>query len=321
LAADKLLPATHACYYLSGEDSDGVFETAELLLADGADGATLLRVDINELELIHQHLQPGLFGEVKCHVMVRNAGSARPKQIEQLERLASQAPGGLRLVICAAAIDVKKALHKRLVALPDLVCCSLKPMEEAAFAHWLSELSEAEGLRISGEALAMMSEHLLGMRMASRQAIDRLRLYDAGEGKELGVEVVGDLIGERSPGDLATLCRAVGERSPQAIALLRLLLREQQVAEVQVLNWLSIRLQQILLYNWYAGTDRRNAARSAGLFGDASRFVPKEAGHWEPKQLMRAMQRVMQVEMLLKGASTEEKGIVLERFVLELIAA
>jgi len=319
LAANRLLPATHACYYLSGEDSDGIFETAEQLLADSGDGATLLRVDINELSLIHQNLQPGLFGEAQCHAMVRNAGSARPNQIEQLEKLAAQPPAGLRLVICAAGVDSKKAVHKRISALPDVVSCSLGRMDEASFTQWLSRLAGDAGLKISDEALSLMSSHLLGMRMATRQAVERLRLYDAGEGNTIGIEVVGDLLGERSPGDLSTLCQAVGERSPQAIVLLRHLLREQQVAEVLVLNWLSMRIQQLLLYTWYAASNKRTAAQSAGVFGDARRLVPQEAGGWQPKELMHAMQRIMQVEMLLKGASTEHKGIVLERFVLELI--
>ncbi len=320
LPAARLLPATHACYYLSGEDSDGVFETAELLLADAAEGASLLRVDINELALIHQQLQPGLFGEVCCHAMVRNAGSARPNQIDQLEKLAAYPPGGLRLVICAAGIDSKKVLHKRISALPDVVSCSLDRMDEASFTGWLAQLTTDAGLVLSDDALALMSAHLLGMRMATRQAVERLRLYDAGEGNTLEIEVVGDLLGERSPADLSALCRAVGERSPQAIVLLRSLLREQQVAEVQVLNWLSMRIQQLLLYTWYAARDKRNAAQSAGAFGDVRRFVPQEAGRWKPQELMHAMQRIMQVEMLLKGASTEQKGVVLERFVLELIA-
>jgi len=320
LSAAKLLPASHACYYLSGDDSDGVFETAEQLLAEGADGSTVLRVDVNELALIHQQLQPGLFGEVRCHAMVRNAGSARPNQIDQLEKLAAQPPAGLRLVICAAGIDSKKALHKRISALPEVACCTLERMDEAAFGRWLTQLAKDAGLRLSDEALAMMSEHLLGMRMATRQAIERLRLFDAGEGNTLNVDVVGDLLGERSPGDLSALCRAVAERSPSAIGLLRGLLREQQVAEVQVLSWISIRLQQLLLYVWYAASDKRSAAQNAGVFGEARQLVPHEARNWKPQELMRAMQRMMQVEMLLKGASTEQKGVVLERFVLELIS-
>jgi len=319
LTAARLLPATHACYYLSGDDADGVFETAEQLLADQADGATLLRVDINELALIHQHLQPGLFGEVRCHAMVRNVGSARPNHIEQLEKLAAQPPQGLRLILCAADIDRKKAVHKRINALPDVACCELPRMDEYAFAQWLNQLATDAGLQLSDEALALMGSHLLGMRMASRQAIERLRLFDDGEGRAMSIDVVGDLLGERSPGDLSELCHAVAERSPRAIGLLRSMLREQQVAEVQVFSWLNTRLQQLLMYIWFATVDKRNALRNAGVFGEAVQCVPKESVNWKPKELMLALQRAVQVEMLLKGASTEDKTVVLERFVLELI--
>lgn len=318
--ASRLLPATHAVYYLSGEDDDGVFETAETLLADGSDGATLLRVDISELALIHENMQPGLFGEVHCHAMVRNAGSASPKQIDQLEKLAVQPPTGLRLVICAPGVDSKKVVHKRISILPEVACCILNRMDKAAFGDWLTQLTKQAGLRLSDESLALMGEHLSGMRMATRQAVERLRLYAGEDQGTLGVEVIGELLGERSPADLADLCHAVGERSTRAIGLLRNLLREQQVAEVQVLNRISLRLQQLLLYAWYANKDRRNATRQAGLFGDARQFVPKEVANWQPVELIRAMARTLEVEMLLKGASTQGKGIVLERFVLGLLS-
>ena len=321
LPVARLFPATHACYYISGEDGDGVFETAELLLADTSEGATLLRVDINELALIHENMQPGLFGEVRCHVMVRNAGSARPNQVEQLETLASRPPAGLRLIICAPGIDKKKVVHKRISTLPDVVCCTLDRMDEAAFGDWLRQLANDAGLRLGEESLALMGEHLLGMRMAARQAMERLRLYNAGEGEEIDADIVGDLLGERSPKDLTELCTAVGERSPRALGLLRTLLREQQVAEVQVLSWVSMRLQQLLLFAWYERSDSRNAARNAGIFGAAAREVPRQVKCWKPQQLMHAMARMLEVEMLLKGASMEQKPVVLERFVAQLVSA
>ncbi|MDX8392841.1 MAG: hypothetical protein R8K53_09820 [Mariprofundaceae bacterium] len=320
LPPERLFPVGHACYYLSGDDQDGVFETAESLLADGADGTTILRVDVGELALIHEHLQPGLFGQVNCHALVRNAGSARPKQIDQLEKLAAQPPSGLRLIICAPGIEAKKAVHKRLTALPDIVCCAIPRMDATAFQRWLADLSREADIKLSEEAIALLGEQLLGMRLAARQAVERLRLFDGGEGVDLDMQVVGDLIGERSPRDLSALCSAVGERSSQALGLLRGLLREQKVAEVQVLSWLSIRIQQLLMFAWFEKTDRRTAANKAGAFGAARFEVPKQVKNWQPQQLMRAMQRMVEVEMLLKGASIEAKSVVLERFVAELVS-
>jgi len=151
--------------------------------------------------------------------------------------------------------------------------------------------------------------------------MQRLRLYSGGEGGEIGTEIVGDLLGERSPKDLSELCTAVGERSPRALGLLRTLLREQQVAEVQVLGWLSMRLQQLLLFAWYERIDGRSAASKAGIFGAAVREVPKQAKYWKPQQLIRAMAHMVEVEMLLKGASIEKKPVVLERFVAQLVSA
>ncbi len=158
------------------------------------------------------------------------------------------------------------------------------------------------------------------MRLAAKQAVERLRLYDDGEGKELNAQVVGDLLGERSPQDIAAYCHAVAERSFAALSILRRLLREQQVQEIQVLSWLSTRMQQLLMYCWYEATDRRSASGKARLFGEARKCVPQEVKLWQAHELMQAMERIARAEMLLKGASIEGKSVVLERLTLDLVS-
>ena len=147
-----------------------------------------------------------------------------------------------------------------------------------------------------------------------------MRLYDDGEGAELDIQVVGDLLGERSPRDLAAFCDAVGERASGALGILRSLLRDQQVSEVQVLRWLSTRIQQLLMYSWYVAKDRQSASSKARLFGEARTRVPREARRWQARELMQAMAQVARTEMLLKGASVEDKSVVLERLTLHLIS-
>jgi len=146
-----------------------------------------------------------------------------------------------------------------------------------------------------------------------------LRLYDDGEGAELNVQVVSDLLGERSPRDLAAFCNAVGERSASAPGILRHLLRDQQISEIQALSWLSTRIQQLLMYLWYEAKDRRSASSKARLFGEARARVPQEAKQWQAKELIEAMGQISRAEMLLKGASVEDKHVVLERLTLNLL--
>jgi len=319
LPPSRVLPPKYACYYLTGDDEDAVFEMAEALLESDSENALLVRVDVNELARVHENMAPDLFGARGCHALVRNAGSARHKQIDQLEKLAGNPPEGLRLVICAPGIDSKKALNKRLAALPNIAWCVFPRMDEAQFQQWLEGLIADAGLGLSDEAMALFAGQLQGMRLAARQAIERLRLYDDGEGAELDIQIVGDLLGERSPRDLTAFCHAVGERSSNALAILRSLLRDQQVSEIQVLSWLATRIQQLLMYRWYEQKDRRSAATKARLFGDARKHVPREAGLWRSRELMQAMEQVSRAEMLLKGASIEDKPIVLERLTLSLI--
>jgi len=319
LPPSRVMPPEHACYYLTGDDEDAVFEMAEMLLAHDSEHAVLVRVDVDELVRVHENLAPGLFGEVRCHALVRNASSARPKQIDQLEKLAANPPEGLRLVICAPGIESKKALHKRLTALPQIAWCAFPRMDETQFRHWLEGLIADAGLTLSSESMALLSGQLQGMRLAARQAVERLRLYDDGEGAELDVQVVSDLLGERSPRDLAAFCNAVGERSATAPGILRHLLRDQQVSEIQALSWLSTRIQQLLMYSWYEAKDRRSASSKARLFGEARVRVPQEAKQWQARELIEAMGQISRAEMLLKGASVEDKHVVLERLTLSLV--
>jgi len=320
LFPSRILPPEHACYYLTGDDEDAIFEMAEALLAHDAGNAVLVRVDVNELGRVHENMAPGLFGTCGCHALVRNAGSARPKQMEQLEKLARNPPEGLRLVICAPGIESKKALHKRLTALPKIAWCAFPRMDEAQFLHWLKGLITDAGLTLSSEAMSLLAGQLQGMRLATKQAIERLRLYDDGEGAELDIQVTGDLLGERSPRDLAAFCNAVGERSSTAPGILRHLLRDQQVSEIQALSWLSTRIQQLLMYSWYEAKDRRSASSKAHLFGEARKCVPREVKRWQGRELIQAMEKVARAEMLLKGASEEDKPVVLERLTLNLVS-
>jgi len=277
-------------------------------------------VDVDELARVCENLHPGLFGEKRCHALVRNAQSARPKQIGQLEKLITDSPEGLRLVICAPGIESKKALHKRLTALPQLACCVFPRPDERQFRAWLGKRVEEAGLVLNDDAFALLDENLRGMRQAAKQAVERLRLYDNGQRRELDVEVVGDLLGERAPQALTDYCHAVAGRSPDALGILRRLLREQRVSELQVLSWLSTRMQQLLMYCWYEGTDRKSAAGKARLFGAARKLAPAEVRHWQGRELMQAIQWIAEAEMLLKGASIEDKPVVMERLTLRLLS-
>lgn len=320
LGAAQLFPPRHHVYYLFGEDRDTIFEAAEGLLQWQADEAQLLRVDADEIARIEVEGRNGsLFGTAACHAMVRNAESAKPKQIEQLFSLIENPPEPLRLVVCAAGIESKKALHKRMMAADGVACCHFSRLGSEQFRVWLEEEVGKAGLQLSPDAMAMFAERLEGMRQAARQAVERMRLYDDGQGQVLDLEVVGDLLGERSPKDIGTYCAAVASRSPKALSILRHLLREEQIAEIQILGWLSNRLQQLLLYLWHTAENPRTAASNAKLFGDARRLVPQEAKRWQGSELIRALQWVTETEELLKGASIENKSVVMERLTLRLL--
>jgi DNA polymerase III subunit delta len=301
-------------------DRDALFEAAEALLAAGSPEVTRLRVDVSELERVEVETRSqGLFANAGCHALVRNAEAASPKQGEHLLQLAESLAPPHRLIICAPEISWKKAMHKQMQAIDAVACCEFAMPGLEAFQRWLAGLFAERGLKVTGEATALAAERLQGMRLAARQLAERMHWYDAGTGATIDVTVLGDLLGERMPEDLDAYCAAVASRSAGALSMLRKLLDGQQAAEVQVISWLSTRLQQLLMYRWFTAKRDAGALQKARLFGDARRLVPAEAKRWHVSELIAAVHRTLEAEMLLKGASVEDKRVVLECLTLDLV--
>lgn len=319
-SAERLASAQASVYYLHGADRDAVFEAAEGLLTAGSPEVMRLRVDVSELERVEVETRSqGLFANAGCYALVRNAEAASPKQGEHLLRLAGSLASPHRLIICAPEINWKKALHKQMQAIDVVACCEFSMPGAQAFQRWLAGVFAEQGLSVTDQALALAAERLQGMRMAARQLGERMHWYDAGAGEPIDVSVLGDLLGERIPEDLDAYCAAVASRSAGALSMLKKLLDGQQAAEVQVVSWLSTRLQQLLMYRWFEARRDSGALQKARVFGEARRLVPAESKHWKVSELIAAVHRTLEAEMLLKGASIEDKRVVLERLTLDIV--
>ncbi|MDX8398163.1 MAG: DNA polymerase III subunit delta [Mariprofundaceae bacterium] len=321
LRPEQILQAEHVCYYLTGEDTDMVFEAAEKLLNAGDSHVIHLRVDISELSRIESESRnQSLFGASTCYAMVRNAESASPKQTEQLLQLIASLSAPHRLIICAASISWKKLLHKKVQAINTVACCEFHQPDTASFQRWLqTELSQA-GLQVDAQCLPQIAEQLCGMRLAAKQWIERLLWYDDGKQLALTQEVMTALLGERAPGDLDEWVHAVAMKDSHSLLLGSRLLRDQNISVVQMHAWLSTRMQQLLLYHWFQAKRHSNPLQAAKVFGEARKFLPEEARHWKGAELTAAIAGLQKVESLLKGASVEDKFIVFERLILHMIA-
>jgi len=321
LDPDRLLSAPRPVCYLHGEDRDALFETAEQLLAAHDGDALCLRVDISDMDQIQVEMRnTGLFGPHCCHALIRNAEAATPKQGEHLLALAAQVATPHRLIICAPGMSWKKALHKKLLAAETIACCRFHVPDQAGFLRWLRQQCQAAGLQIDADALAYISERLLGMRQAARQLIERLQWYRGSDDDPLTLNVVMALLGEKSPDELEDWCHAVAMRDTRALSLTHALLNGQGVSGVQMLSWLGTRMQQLLMYRWFQGRKHRNALQAAAVFGEARRRVGREAGQWTGYELVQAVVRIAVAEKQLKGAALEEDQVIMERLTLHLVA-
>ena len=321
VSPSQLLPAEHRSYYLFGEDRDDLFASAEALLAAGDEDAIRLRLDVSELERYEvESRSQGLFGPQACYALVRNAESATPKQSEHLLALAASVEPGNRLILCAPDITRKKSLHKKMLEESAVVVCEFRMPDLPRFQAWLADEIKRSNLYVSQDAMLMISERLSGLKTAARQLIERMKLYDNDEGVRFDVKLVSELLGEHAPEDLDDFCHAVAMKDTRAITLLRHLLLNQQVSDVQLHTWLSMRMHQLLMFLWYQLKGERNPAQAARLFGTSARLVPKEVRHWTAPELVDAMKQMIDSEKLLKGASTETRVMVLERLVLRFIS-
>ncbi|MDQ7004846.1 MAG: hypothetical protein Q9N67_08015 [Ghiorsea sp.] len=320
VSPQKLLPVEHRSYYLFGEDRDILVEAGEALLAAGEEGAIRLRLDVSELERYEvESRSQALFGPQACYALVRDAESATPKQSEHLLKLAASVSLQNRLILCAPGITWKKALHKKMLAETKVVSCEFRTPSLEQFQAWLADEIKASNLYVTADANMMMAGSLHGLREAAKQLITRMKLYDHEEGVQFDVALVGELLGEHAPQDLDDFCHAVAMKETRAIILLRRLLINQQVSDVQLHTWLSMRLQGLLMFLWYQRMGERRPAQAARIFGAASQLVGQEVKQWNAPELMIAMKKMTDTEKLLKGASIESRLLVLERLLLGLI--
>jgi len=321
VAPSQLRLLEHGCYYLYGADQDALVEAAEDLLAAGDKEARRLRVDVSELSVVEEETRNrGLFGPSICYALVRNAESASPKQGEHLLKLATSVEAQNRLIICAPGVDWKKALHKKVLALQGVGSCEFFVPDEQRFQHWFEQQLQDSGVKLSEDALQCAVEQLSGLRLAARKFIQRLQWYENGAGTVIDRKVVAALLGEHMPDEMEDWCHAVAMRQAHAVALAIRLLRDQQMAEVQMLAWLGTRMQQLLLYRWHLSKGVSNPMQSARIFGPARKTIVKEADAWKPSELVAALHLLTESEKLIKGASVEDKPVVMERLTLALVS-
>ncbi|MDQ6994875.1 MAG: DNA polymerase III subunit delta [Mariprofundaceae bacterium] len=316
---NSLSSSCHSFYFF-GDDRDALFEHADALQQTGDSHALRLRLDVTELSRIEEEqANASLFGVQACYALVRNAESASPKQGEHLLRLAQQTTAPHRLIVCAPDIAWKKAMHKKMRALKTIEQQAFSMPSLHHFHAWLRDEVKKAGLHVDEDGLSMVAENLCGMRLAARQWIARLLLYKGNEELPISLSVMTALLGEHVPDDLDDWVHQVAMRNTSSLRLTHRLLYNQQVSEVHMHAWLSIRFQQLLMYRWHQSKRHPRALQAAKVFGSAVRLVPQESEQWQPQALMDVIEALQHAEILLKGASMEDKKIVLERLVFTML--
>ncbi len=315
LHPSKLFPPRHACYYLHGEDAEAIVDVAERLCQVGLQqDVSVLRFDIDELaQLISLLSTADMFSVRRYHVIIRDIASATPTQQKQLQRCIALAGKSLRLLICAPKIAWRKKLHQQLLKQDNIAVCEFRAANERDFSQWLAQELKARQLTLDAEVVAFITERLQGLRQASKSLLDRLELYANGEDDAIDVRTAHALMGESCPVSLADFCHAFAMREHQSLALLKRVRADLNHHDMQLLAWLGMRLQFLLLHHWYKA---KRQLSSLKLFGDARKHVATEAGLWTAEELMLALIALAQLEVDLKGASKLPADLLWANFVL-----
>jgi len=190
---------------------------------------------------------------------------------------------------------------------------------EGALAAWIDSEARDLGLRLAPGAAKELARRIGGFvregdadrRDQTRRAsseLEKLGLYRPGE--SISVADVQELVAEAIPGSGWALADAVGDRkAPRAAEILDLL--SESSPELVIVAILHRRIRELIEVQ-----DRSRHARTAAEIGRpmgiqsafrVDRLV-EQARHWQPPELVAALDGLLEVEAIVKGAPGRGAG-------------
>ncbi|RME84075.1 MAG: hypothetical protein D6771_04965 [Zetaproteobacteria bacterium] len=284
--------------YLFGDDEQGIWDEAQMLAARARRALVLEGAEVGRAEEALWGTE--MFGAPPDLVIVKTMqgvdAKAAGRWLQLCERLE---PGVRRLVLCAPGVDVRKAWHKKLIAHPHVEARAMPQPSAEDTERWLNQLLAESGVKLAPEAVAWLAERARGMRAALRAFVERARLA-GGDQAPLGLSEVAALFGERAPMQLSEWVDAVAMRRPEALAQTARLLREG-VPAVQMIAWLGMRLEQMLLVAWHQAQHAADPLKAAGVPYPARGVIKQALSRWRASELVDLIVQLEEAETAIKS--------------------
>jgi DNA polymerase-3 subunit delta len=165
------------------------------------------------------------------------------------------------------------------------------------------EVLGARGIRVDGEALAYLAQHLGGDRLASRSELEKLALF-VGDGGRVGIEEARDAVGDSAALSLDDVVQSAAEG--EAAALERALARAFQEGEtpVGVLRSVLRHFQRLhfaaALTAAGASAEEAMARLRPPLFFKLQEPFKRQLRRWPPRRAEQALQLLLDAELNAK---------------------
>jgi DNA polymerase-3 subunit delta len=231
-----------------------------------------------------------------------------------LNHLISDMPAGDSLCIIEGG-ELEKRSKLRAV-------CENEPKLAAAIACYIedgavrqrtvSDILQAEGLRISRDALAFLCDVLPPDRMATRSELDKLALYAKGQ-TQISLEDVQAVVQDAGVAELDDLIFAVGSGDTKRVGLLLDRLLEEQTSPVAILRAAQ---RHFIRLSWArhqmdTGLSAVEAVKKLQppVFWKYTDSMAAQLRRWNMVKLEKALQRLFDAEAAVKRTGTPDAAL------------
>jgi DNA polymerase III delta subunit len=320
-------------YFFGDDDLTLDRAVGRLAFALAGDGEPLERWDLRGTRNDAASLIGEVHGRVATPVMfgggtmavVANPGALAVRNEDRdalLGLIPLVAPGNALVFVEAAASGAKEPGQKKLAEAIKVAGGEVRRFEspkEGALAAWIDSEARDRDVRLAPGAAKELATRIGGFvregdaerRDQTRRAameIDKLALYRPAD--LVSVEDVRALVAEAVPGSAWALADAVAERDGgRAMALFEALV--QTMPEPVIVVVLHRRIRELLEL-----LDRMPAARSLSEVGRAMKInssyrmerLATQARRWQPAELIAAIDGLLELDAIVKGAPDRPAG-------------
>lgn len=186
--------------------------------------------------------------------------------------------------------------------------------EGSARQHVISDILQAEGLRVDRDALAMLGDSLPPDRMAMRSELEKLALYvGKANGGVVKLEDVEAIVQDAGSAELDDLIFAVGLGDAKRAALLLDRLLEEQTSAVAILRSAQRHFLRLQIARSYLdqGQNAGEAVKKLQppVFWKHVDAMAEQVRRWPPAKIDTALTRLFEAEAAVKRTGTPDEAL------------